>query len=160
MEANRDAIVHQAILSELRVVAGKSPQGGGGLQSTALFDVRVPYSADATDLAAERLRLKKEMEGLQKAITSKENQLGNETFRSKAPEKIIQQMKATGDYFKAGEIHDLKLQEVQFEGLAFSFGEFFRRAVHRGSEIAIARGRTMAKDLGYPPDLRAGLSQA
>jgi valyl-tRNA synthetase len=94
VEANRDAIVHQAILSELRVVAGKSPQGGGGLQSTALFDVRVPYSADATDLAAERVRLKKEMEGLQKAITSKENQLGNETFRSKAPEKIIQQMEA------------------------------------------------------------------
>ena len=32
------------------------------------------------------------MEGLQKAITSKEGQLGNETFRSRAPEKIIKQM--------------------------------------------------------------------
>lgn len=94
VEANQDAIVRLAILSELRVVAGKSPQGGGGVRSRALFDVRVPYSADTTDLAAERVRLNKEMEGLQKAITSKENQLGNETFRSKAPEKIIQQMEA------------------------------------------------------------------
>jgi len=94
VQANQDAIVRLGILSELRIVAGKSPQGGGGVRSTALFDVRVPYSADTTDLAAERVRLKKEMEGLQKAITSKEHQLGNDTFRSKAPEKIIQQMES------------------------------------------------------------------
>jgi valyl-tRNA synthetase len=35
------------------------------------------------------------MEGLQKAIASKEAQLGNETFRSRAPEKIIKQMEET-----------------------------------------------------------------
>ncbi len=34
------------------------------------------------DVAAEVARLKKEIEGLQKAIASKEKQLGNETFRS------------------------------------------------------------------------------
>jgi valyl-tRNA synthetase len=94
VEANKDAIVRLAILSEVRLVTGNSPQGGGGVRSTALFDVRVPYSADTTDVTAERVRLKKEMEGLQKAITSKETQLGNETFRNKAPEKIIQQMEA------------------------------------------------------------------
>jgi Valyl tRNA synthetase tRNA binding arm len=32
---------------------------------------------------------------LQKAISSKESQLGNETFRSKAPEKIIRGLEAT-----------------------------------------------------------------
>ena len=47
------------------------------------------------DVTAERARLKKEIEGLQKAISSKEAQLGNETFRSRAPEKIIKQMEAT-----------------------------------------------------------------
>ena len=35
------------------------------------------------------------MEGLQKAIASKEAQLGNETFRERAPEKIIKQMEET-----------------------------------------------------------------
>jgi valyl-tRNA synthetase len=39
--------------------------------------------------------LKKEIEGLQKAIASKEAQLGNETFRSRAPEKIIKGLEAT-----------------------------------------------------------------
>jgi len=39
--------------------------------------------------------LKKEIESLEKAILSKQNQLGNETFRSRAPEKIILGMEAT-----------------------------------------------------------------
>jgi valyl-tRNA synthetase len=44
------------------------------------------------DVAAELGRLKKEIEGLQKAIASKEKQLGNETFRSRAPEKVVREM--------------------------------------------------------------------
>ena len=43
-------------------------------------------------MGAERVRLQKEIDGLQKAISSKEAQLGNETFRRRAPEKIIKQM--------------------------------------------------------------------
>ena len=62
------------------------------MRSTAQFDVRIPYTAETVDVAAERARLKKEIEGLQKAIASKEAQLGNDTFRSRAPEKIIKQM--------------------------------------------------------------------
>ena len=92
VEANRDGILRLAILLELRVSAEKLPEGGGGMRSTARFDLRIPYAADTVDAGAERARLKKEMEGLQKAIASKEGQLGNETFRSKAPEKIIKQM--------------------------------------------------------------------
>ena len=94
IESNKDAILRLSILSELRVLAGKAPEGGGGMRSTAHFDLRVPYSADTLDVAAERARLKKEIDGLQKAIASKENQLGNDTFRSKAPAKVIQQMEA------------------------------------------------------------------
>jgi N-acyl-D-aspartate/D-glutamate deacylase len=40
-------------------------------------------------------RLKKDIEGLQKAVISKEKQLGNETFRSRAPEMIIKGLEAT-----------------------------------------------------------------
>ncbi len=92
IEANREGIVRLAILSEFAVLAEKLSDGGGGTRSTAQFDVRIPYRTDTVDVAAERARLKRESEGLRKAISSKEAQLGNETFRGRAPEKIIQQM--------------------------------------------------------------------
>src|SRR2546430_2494793 len=44
---------------------------------------------------AEKARLKKEIEGLENAIASKERQLGDQTFRSRAPEKIIKGLEAT-----------------------------------------------------------------
>jgi valyl-tRNA synthetase len=94
IEANRDAILRLAILSELKVAAGRLPQSGGAVRSTSQYDVRVVY-AEAVDTEAEKARLKKELEGLQKAVTSKESQLGNETFRSRAPEKIIRGLEAT-----------------------------------------------------------------
>jgi valyl-tRNA synthetase len=40
-------------------------------------------------------RLNKDIEGLQKAIISKEKQLGNEIFRSRAPEMIIKGLEDT-----------------------------------------------------------------
>jgi valyl-tRNA synthetase len=92
IETNKDGILRLAILSELAVLSKKLPEGGGGARSTAEFDVRIPYATDTMDVAAEGSRLRKEMEGLQRAIASKEGQLGNETFRSRAPEKIIKQM--------------------------------------------------------------------
>jgi valyl-tRNA synthetase len=64
------------------------------VRSTATFDVRVVYS-ETVDAGAEKARLKKEIEGLGKAIASKERQLGDETFRSRAPEKIIKGLEAT-----------------------------------------------------------------
>jgi len=92
IEANREAIQRLGSLSGLNVVAGKLAEGGGGMRSTAEFDLRIPYAEETVDVAAELGRLKKEIEGLQKAIASKEKQLGNETFRSRAPEKIIREM--------------------------------------------------------------------
>jgi valyl-tRNA synthetase len=64
------------------------------VRSTALFDVRIAYS-DVVDPELEKARLRKEIEGLRKAITSKETQLGNETFRNRAPENIIRGLEAT-----------------------------------------------------------------
>jgi valyl-tRNA synthetase len=94
MERSKDGIVRLASLSLLTISSKPLEQAGGAVRSTAAFDVRIAYS-DAVDGEAEKTRLKKEIEGLQKAISSKESQLGNETFRSRAPEKIIRGLEAT-----------------------------------------------------------------
>jgi len=94
IEQSKDGIVRLALLSELTISRKPLDQAGGAVRSTAQFDVRVVYS-DVVDVEAEKARLKKEIDGLQKAISSKESQLGNETFRSRAPEKIIRGLEAT-----------------------------------------------------------------
>ena len=92
---NLDGVQRLALLSELQITPGKLPQAGGGLRSTSLFDVRIPYVETEIDLAVELPRLKKELERLSKDIASKERQLGDETFRSRAPEKIIKNLEST-----------------------------------------------------------------
>ncbi|HEX8763695.1 MAG TPA: class I tRNA ligase family protein, partial [Candidatus Acidoferrum sp.] len=93
--ANREAVERFAVLSGLRLLAkDKFEAKGGAVRSTAQFDVRVVYS-ETVDVGAERARLMKEIDGLQKAIASKEKQLADDTFRSRAPEKIINGLEAT-----------------------------------------------------------------
>jgi valyl-tRNA synthetase len=92
--ANLDGILRLALLTELTITDTKLAQTGGGLRSTSLFDVRVPH-VDTVDVAAELARLKKEQERLTKDIASKERQLGDDTFRSRAPEEIVQGLEAT-----------------------------------------------------------------
>jgi valyl-tRNA synthetase len=94
IEANRDVVQRLGILSELRVSAEHLPQTAGAVRSTAQFDVRIAY-ADTVDVAGELARLHKEIEKLKIAIASKENQLADETFRSRAPGKIIQKLEGT-----------------------------------------------------------------
>ena len=94
VQASLDPVLRLATLAELRISAERLAQTGGAVRSTAEFDVRIPYS-DAVDVNGEKVRLKKEMEGLQKAIRSKEGQLGNPTFRERAPEKIIRGLEET-----------------------------------------------------------------
>jgi valyl-tRNA synthetase len=94
IEANREAILRLAILSELKIFDERLPQSGGAVRSTSQFDVRIAYS-EAVDVAAEKARLKKEIDGLEKAVASKEKQLADKTFRSRAPEEIIRRTEAT-----------------------------------------------------------------
>jgi valyl-tRNA synthetase len=95
IEANLGVIARFGVLSELRIAPRQTFVAGTEAQrSTALYDVRIAYS-EAVDATAEKIRLKKDREGLQKAIESKEKQLGNETFRSRAPENIIKGLEAT-----------------------------------------------------------------
>jgi valyl-tRNA synthetase len=95
IESSREGILRLAALSELRVSAERLPQSGGAVRSTALFDVRIAYVAETIDVEAEAARLRKQIEGLEKAIAAKEKQLTNDTFRSRAPEKIIRGLEAT-----------------------------------------------------------------
>ena len=89
-----DGILRLGLLTELTITGAKLAQSGGGLRSTSLFDVRVPH-IETVDVGAELVRLKREQERLTKDIASKERQLGDETFRSRAPEKIIQGLEVT-----------------------------------------------------------------
>jgi valyl-tRNA synthetase len=91
---NCSGVVRLAMLSQLKISDEPLTQTGDPIRSTSQFDVRIAYS-EAVDVEAERARLKKEIEGLQKAIASKEKQLADETFRTRAPEKIIKGLEAT-----------------------------------------------------------------
>jgi valyl-tRNA synthetase len=95
IETSREGIMRLAALSELKVSAERLPQSGGAVRSTALFDVRIPYVAEAIDVAAEAARLRKQIEGLEKAIAAKEKQLADDVFRSRAPEKVVRGLEAT-----------------------------------------------------------------
>jgi valyl-tRNA synthetase len=95
IEANLDGILRLALLSELKVSAEKL-KAGGAIRSTSLFDVRIIYT-ETVDVAAECARLKKEHERLTKNMASKERQLADDTFRSRAPEKIVRGMEASLD---------------------------------------------------------------
>jgi len=114
VQANHGAIERFAVLTELRTVPRQQFDGkSGAVRSTAKFDVRIAYS-DTVDATAEKTRLKKEIEGLQKAMASKERQLGDETFRSRAPEKIIKGLEATLAEQRI-EVQKLKDRLSQFE---------------------------------------------
>lgn len=94
VQAESDAISRLAVLIALNISSQPLEQAGGAVRSTSQFDVRIAY-AEAVDAEAEKARLKKELEGLQKAVESKKRQLADETFRSRAPEKIIRGLEAT-----------------------------------------------------------------
>ena len=95
IESSREGILRLASVSELKVSAERLPQSGGAVRSTAMFDVRIPYVAEAIDVAAEAARLRKQIEGLEKAIAAKEKQLADDVFRSRAPEKVVRGLEAT-----------------------------------------------------------------
>ncbi len=98
VEENMDAVLRLASLSELRVTSGHpgaaSEKNGGIVRSTAAFDLRIAYG-EAIDKQAEIARLKKKVEELEKDIKSKQARLADQNFTSKAPEKIVDALRAT-----------------------------------------------------------------
>ena len=95
IETNREGILRLAALSDLKASSERLPQSGGAVRSTARFDVRIAYLAETVDVEAEAARLRKQIEGLERAIAAKEKQLASATFRSRAPEEIVRGLEST-----------------------------------------------------------------
>jgi valyl-tRNA synthetase len=72
----------------------RNPSYGSIQRSSANFDLRVPQE-EPVERSADITRLKKEAERLAKDIESKKARLADETFLSKAPAKIVEELKAT-----------------------------------------------------------------
>ena len=93
VEENAETIKRLAALSSLHVTP-EHLSGKGYFHQATDFDLHIPFE-EIVDPQVELARLKKDIEGLQKAVISKEKQLGNETFRNRAPEMIIKGLEAT-----------------------------------------------------------------
>jgi valyl-tRNA synthetase len=88
IEQNRGAVERLANVEKITFVdASLSKQAGA--RSTARFDVHVIYERKV-DVAAERDRLTKELEKIEKEYANNQRQLSNEQFLAKAPEKIVE----------------------------------------------------------------------
>jgi valyl-tRNA synthetase len=88
VEANRLPLMRLASLSDLTITAGETPTDSASGTATAVLDIRIVHDS-ATDHAAETARLRKELERIAKDIQSKTAQLTNEEFLSRAPAKVV-----------------------------------------------------------------------
>ncbi len=87
---NRDIVERLARVSELRFVQQIS--ANVSKHNTAAFDVGVVYER-TIDVAAERLRLTKEISRHEQVIANADRQLNNSGFMSKAPAHVIDGLK-------------------------------------------------------------------
>jgi valyl-tRNA synthetase len=94
VHSNLEPLLRLANLSALQISAGHLDATGAAVRSTAQFDLRIGYD-DAVDKQVEIVRLQKEIERLTKDIDSKQARLADATFLSKAPTKIVGDLKAT-----------------------------------------------------------------
>jgi len=106
VESNLDPIVRLGTLEGLKVGSARLDGTGGAIRSTAEFDLRVAYG-EAVDTVGELARLRKERERLMRDIESKKSRLADETFRTKAPERIVRGLEET-----------LRERELEFEKVA------------------------------------------
>ncbi len=91
LEQNLSAIERLASV-EVVTFVDSSLAKVAGARSTARFDVHVVFEKKI-DVAAERARLKKELEQVEKEMANGQRQLGNEQFLAKAPAKVVDGMR-------------------------------------------------------------------
>ncbi len=89
---NRGAIERLANVESVTFVESSLSKLSGA-RHTARFDVYVVYEKKI-DVVAERERLKKELEQIEKEIGNGQRQLSNEQFLAKAPAKVVEGMRA------------------------------------------------------------------
>ncbi|HUA16150.1 MAG TPA: valine--tRNA ligase [Verrucomicrobiae bacterium] len=91
IEHNRGALERLANVESIRFVE-EALSNRVGARSTARFDVHVIYERKI-DVAAECEKLKKELEKVERGITSGQRQLGNQQFLSKAPPSVVENLR-------------------------------------------------------------------
>jgi valyl-tRNA synthetase len=94
-EENRTTIEKLANVEGMEFTA-ESLAKAAGARSTARFDVAVVYERKI-DKAAERERLRKELEKLNAELARAQAQLSNEGFLAKAPAKVVEGLKRRGE---------------------------------------------------------------
>jgi valyl-tRNA synthetase len=87
IEQNHGAVERLAHVAKLTFV-GASLAKQAGARSTARFDLHVIYERKI-DVAAERERLNKESDKIEKEFANNQRQLSNQQFLAKAPEKVV-----------------------------------------------------------------------
>jgi valyl-tRNA synthetase len=112
VEQNREAVERLGNVSTI-TDATQSRASQAPSRATARFDVRVVYEKKI-DIAAERERLTKELEKMEKEIANGQRQLSNEGFLAKAPASVVEGLRK-----RAGELVGLldktksKLEELK-----------------------------------------------
>jgi valyl-tRNA synthetase len=88
LDENRAAIERLANVAAMtRVAQAEARQAPA--RGTARFDLRLVYEKKI-DIASERERLNRELEGLEKEIANGQRQLGNQQFLAKAPSQVVE----------------------------------------------------------------------
>jgi valyl-tRNA synthetase len=93
-EQNVEPLTRLAILSALKISSDRLDGAGAAVRSTSQFDLRIAYG-EAVDKDVEIARLRKEIDRVGKDVSSKQTRLADETFTSKAPAKIVDDLRAT-----------------------------------------------------------------
>ena len=88
IEQNQGSVERLANVQKVEFVDGSLAKLSG-TRHTARFEVHVIYERKI-DVAAERERLKKELEQIEKEFANGQRQLGNEQFLAKAPAKVVE----------------------------------------------------------------------
>ena len=116
LEKHSDALLRLANLSSV-VLAEPGRHldpGRGAVRSTAEFELLIPFH-EAVDRAAEAVKVRKELERLERDIEAKTARLRDAAFRSKAPERVVKAEEiALGE--RRAEREKLRVRLGQLEG--------------------------------------------
>ncbi|MGB7823319.1 MAG: hypothetical protein WBL22_14080 [Candidatus Sulfotelmatobacter sp.] len=88
IEQNRGAVERLANVQKITFVDSSLAKQAGA-RSTARFDVHIIYERKI-DVAAERERLNKERDKIEKEFANNQRQLSNEQFLAKAPTNVVE----------------------------------------------------------------------
>jgi len=93
LEKHSDALLRLANLSAVTLAddGRRLDPSRGAMRSTAEFELLIPFD-EAVDRAAEAVKVRKELERLEKDIAGKKARLADESFRSKAPATVVNGM--------------------------------------------------------------------